>query len=376
MKNSKVILIALLGLLVASCANSWTITVNSTFEDEFVIERSTIKDLAKIKDSDSDCEGIPLELAFYQNGIQVVDSIEFYDRDGKKVVLDDQALTNPVCLSFDGNVTSNEESIFPQRIVVNENEVVQDARKIQDVTATTAYALGLEMSGLTGTSLVVRSYQHVVLLFLDGFSFDTLQEAMKRNLVPNLIADSVIYPTISVFPPRTSTSSAAILTGLTPNQSGVYKSGIRKTDSLTLFDAATEKGLTSIAVEGESLAFNLRNTEAILSGDRDQNGSTDDNTAANALAALKEGIPNLTWIHFHGIDDRGHTYGPITEEVLEKVAEIDTYIGQILEILPEDTLIISFADHGMHSINEEDELGNHGNLIYSDMVIPIIIKTK
>ena len=257
---------------------------------------------------------------------------------------------------------------------------MQDAKKIQDVTATAVYALGLEMDGLYGTSLVDQTYEHVALIFLDGFSYKTYQQALSENLIPNIARDATVYQAITVYPPRTTTSSAALLTGLTPNESGVNITGVRTTEARTIFDAATEKGITSIAIEGESLAFNLRNTTPVLSGDRDNNGATDDNTFENAMGVLSEGVPDLAWIHFHGIDDLGHYTGPITDEVLDKVVEVDGYVGQILDILPENTLIIIFADHGMHYEyeyeEEEEKFGNHGNLIYEDMVVPIIIQTK
>ncbi len=47
-----------------------------------------------------------------------------------------------------------------------------------------------------------------------------------------------------------------------------------------------------------------------LSGDRDGNGSTDDNVLANALASWSRKCPTCCYVHFHGIDDAGHTYGP------------------------------------------------------------------
>jgi predicted AlkP superfamily pyrophosphatase or phosphodiesterase len=114
----------------------------------------------------------------------------------------------------------------------------------------------------------------------------------------------------------------------------------------------------------------------ILSGDRDLNGSTDDNVFSNAEDVIKTNMPDLLWIHFHGIDDSGHSFGPDSEQVNRKIIEIDSFYGKIINMLPENTLIIAFADHGMHLVNEEGRVGNHGNLIYDDMVIPVFVETK
>ena len=379
MSRKKLILltsILIIAFILSACEEQWSLTVDSNYKDAFEVNEKIIAEYQVFKDYDSTCLGIPLEVALYQHGIEVIDLIEITDTSGDLYNLGDKELINGICLLPDGLLTFGSNTVQPETIFIKENKLVYEAGNIQDVTATVAYALGLEMEELAGTSLVGQIYEHVVMLFLDGFSYQIYKQASAEGLIPNIEKDATLYQAITVYPPRTTTSSAALLTGLLPIQNGVYKSGIRSTESRTIFDAAVEKGITTIAVEGESLAFVLRNTEAVLSGDRDQNGGTDDNTFANAQEALKQNFPDLVWIHFHGIDDMGHAYGPITNEVLNKVVEVNEYIGQIYELLPENTLIIIFADHGMHFEGEENNYGNHGKLIYADMVIPIFIQTK
>ena len=364
-------------MLLTACVEKWTTTIDSNYKESFDISEEMIEDYQIYKDGDSTCKGIPLEIALYQHGIEVIDLIDITDVDGYLYSLGDEYLIDEICVSTDGSITFDGKTVMPATIFVRENKLVYAAKNIQDVTATTAHALGLEMEGLAGTSLARKTYDHVVLMFLDGFSYRTYKQASSEGLISNIEEGATVYQAISVYPPRTTTASAALLTGLTPNMSGVNKSGIRSTEAKTIFDAATEMGLETLAIEGESLPFNMRNTDVILSGDRDQNGGTDDNTFANAMEALQSGVPDLVWIHFHGIDDMGHGYGPVTNEVLNKVVEVNGYVGQIKEILPESTLIIIFADHGMHLEKEgEDKFGKHGHLISDDMVIPIFIQTK
>ena len=78
-------------------------------------------------------------------------------------------------------------------------------------------------------------------------------------------------------------------------------------------------------------------------------------------------------MHFHGIDDTGHTYGPGAPEEEEAIRQVDAAVGEILSALPPDTLVIIFADHGQHLVNESGRLGNHGHLIERDMLIPVFI---
>jgi predicted AlkP superfamily pyrophosphatase or phosphodiesterase len=161
--------------------------------------------------------------------------------------------------------------------------------------------------------------------------------------------------------------------------------GQRSTEAQTIFDVAAAAGLAVTAVEGEALAFNLRAAEVRLSGDRDGDGSTDDNVLANALAVLgcKPGgctgdaaMPDLFFVHFHGIDDAGHTYGPGAAEEAAAIRDVDAALGQLLEALPGGTLAIIFADHGMHRVEEAGRRGNHGNLVERDMFIPIFVAKK
>lgn len=377
MKRFCLIFTGILTLVLTACAPKWAFTVEPSLDEAFQVDKNLLESYGDLMvEGDSKCEGIPLEIVLYQNGIEVIETIEVTDIDGGITSIGSKDLIDGVCVSEEGDILLGENVVHPNTVEVNEHDLVMDARKIQDIPATTVSALGLEMDDVVGTALVEETYKHVALIFLDGFSYDTYSQSVDENLIPNIQADSSVFRAVSVYPPRTTTASAALLTGLTPNESGVNKSGIRSTEARTIFDAAAEQGLTSIAIEGESMSFNIRNTTAVLSGDRDNNGGTDDNTFANAMEALDETIPDLIWIHFHGIDDLGHQYGPNTDEVLDKVVEIDAYVGEICEILPENTLIIIFSDHGMHYEKEEEEFGNHGNLINDDMVIPIIIKTK
>jgi len=176
---------------------------------------------------------------------------------------------------------------------------------------------------------------------------------------------------LTTFPPATSISMASLLTGAPPQVHGVDVRGERKTETQTLFDVVSAAGMDGVAVEGESLPFNLPGVTLELSGDRDGDGSTDDNVLANALAVVEAGMPDLLFVHFHGIDDTGHTYGPGSPEQLATIREVDAAVGELIEALPDDTLILLVADHGQHRVEGEDSLGNHGHLIEEDMLIPI-----
>jgi predicted AlkP superfamily pyrophosphatase or phosphodiesterase len=215
-----------------------------------------------------------------------------------------------------------------------------------------------------------------MLLFLDGLGYVRYTEARDAGLIPHLTALGEPLVGLTVYPPSTSVASAALLTGAPPEVNGVDRRGIRKTEVETLFDRVAAAGGQVVAIEGESLAFNLRGAEVHLSGDRDGNGSTDDNVFSNALVMLGQGAPDLLFVHVHGIDDVGHTFGPGTPEEEAVIRDVDAAVGRLVEALPVGTFIVVFSDHGMHRVEGERRLGNHGHLIDRDMFIPILLTVK
>ena len=128
-----------------------------------------------------------------------------------------------------------------------------------------------------------------------------------------------------------------------------------------------------VAVEGASLPFNLRNAAVILSGDKDGNGYSDDNVFQNALDVIQNNLPTLLYVHFHEIDDMGHSYGENSAEYETALISVDHYIAQLIAALPAETLVVITADHGMHTTSDG---GNHGTLTAADMLIPITIILK
>jgi predicted AlkP superfamily pyrophosphatase or phosphodiesterase len=238
-----------------------------------------------------------------------------------------------------------------------------------------AAALGIpELPQAFGEVIKESKAKFGVLILTDGFQYQTLQSMIKAGDLPFLSSiQDQIYQGLTVYPPVTVASSAAFLTGAPPQIIGVYGHGFRSTELTTLFDLAVQEGKSVVAVEGASLPFNLRSAETTISGDQDGDGFSDDNVLTNALDVIQAGMPDLLYIHFHEIDDMGHSYGPESEEYQAAAVRVDNYLSQIYAALPSDTFIIIFADHGMHA---EGEGGNHGNLIASDLIIPILFLEK
>lgn len=358
----------LLVLLLSACAPNWTVELAGP-DSTLTVDHTRLQELESFAEDDA----VPLERVLWESGYSVIETVTVTRTDGDSETFAWPNVAEDALWQFDGEVVVGETTFTPERIAVTPHlDATQITAQITDLAPTAAAALGLlAPAKATGDVLTDVRADHVLLLFLDGFGYVRYTEALADGLIPNLATLPAPQRALTVYPPCTSVASAAILTGAEPAANGVDRRGIRTTEAETLLDVAAGAGLNVKAVEGNALAFNMRNAEIELSGDKDGDGSTDDNVLTNALAVLETGMPDLFWVHFHGIDDAGHTYGPGTSEEAATIREVDVAVGEILAALPGNTLVLIFADHGMHPVNEEGRLGNHGNLIARDMVIPI-----
>jgi len=370
------IVLICLPFLCVSCSSQWSIRFQEN-QEEFTLNKRNFDEYQYMKNEASECEGLPLEIVFYQNGIFVIDNIVINDPEEVQHTFLWEDIAEAACITEKGAIIIEEEEYNPEKVVVNVDQSNSLEHSLLDIYPTVAAALGIEIDEeLFNIPLVNHKSDHVVLFFLDGLGGYQFQSAVEEDLITALNKTEFYTLALTVYPPRTTIASAAIITGRRPSENGVNKSGVRQTTLETICDVVANHGDTAIAVEGESLSFNLGNCETVLSGDRNLDGSTDDNVFQNVVSVIDNEMPNFFYIHFHGIDDEGHTHGPDSQEVVNKIIEINDYLEQIIERLPENTLVITFADHGMHPIDGKQDKGNHGNLIVEDMVVFIHILIK
>ncbi len=363
-------------LLLAGCAPAWQATVIQPDGSPFPVDKTVLENLGDFGiDTDSQ-QQIPLERVLLAANHRVVERLAIVDADGARLEFEWAALADdtPLWLN-DGRLSIGGEEFAVARVEVAPPVMMSQVQAdITDIAPTIAAALGLPAPAqATGRALETPPAGHALLIFLDAFGYVRYVEALEDGLIPYMATLDTPLVALTSYPPCTSVASASLLTGAPPTVNGATQRGIRKTEVETIFDVASGAGLRVVAVEGDTLGFNLRNAEVTLSGDRDGNGGTDDNVLANTLAVLEDDMPDLFFIHFHGIDDQGHNYGPDAPAERTKISEVDAAVEQIIAAAPADTLVIIFADHGMHHVDEQGRQGNHGHLIERDMIIPIFV---
>jgi len=359
--------------LIPACAPGWKITLLSSEQSPQPISYEVVN--FYLEKSTEEASEIPLGQVLYANGYTLIDGITFTMEGGGTETYEWDLIASDTTITSEGTVTILGKASRPESIQVHPARHLKIQYSIMDIAPTMAHALGLpKLPEAVGLNRIEGEADYGVMILLDGLQYQKLTDLIENGSLPffqrfqeNIQMGLTVYPSIS------TSASAALLTSVPPQVNGVYGYGYRSTKSVTLFDMATEAGLSVKAVEGDSLAFNLRNAETMLSGDRDGDGFTDDNVFKNSLDVIDTKMPDLLYIHFHNIDDQGHNFGPESPEYETALIRVDGYLSEIYTKLPEETLIAIFSDHGMH-VTEEG--GNHGTLTAEDLIIPILFIEK
>lgn len=210
--------------------------------------------------------------------------------------------------------------------------------------------------------------EKVMTVLLDGFSYKQFTMAREKGIIP-FLSKNFLHPALSVYIPVTNAGYAAVITGKTPDINGVHDRSVRQMQVDSIFNHALETNKKPILLEGDIKILNTE-IEPELHIDLNNNGDTDDEMYERVLTACQENY-DLIFIHFHGLDDRGHTYGPYSNEAMNYLMTLDKYLLELSRVWEGNIIIV--PDHGMH---ETSEGGGHGICSQSDMVVPYFIREK
>jgi predicted AlkP superfamily pyrophosphatase or phosphodiesterase len=215
----------------------------------------------------------------------------------------------------------------------------------------------------------VLYYSHegksVMLLYLDGFSWDQYSYAVTNGFAPFLKSLPAAEMASSVFEPVTNAGMAAMITGEPPAENGVYSRSERQLKVPSLFKVLEDMGKSSVMIEGNINILDIE-IQPILNPDKDESGTTDEEVFASAIENIQKN-PDFMLVHFHGIDDRGHDKGALSPDTMEIISKTDEYIKLLLSEW--NGAVIITSDHGMHDISG---VGDHGSFRYEDLIVPYI----
>ncbi|HAA38382.1 MAG TPA: hypothetical protein DCE00_05870 [Firmicutes bacterium] len=212
----------------------------------------------------------------------------------------------------------------------------------------------------------LQQEEKVLLIYLDGFGFHQYKKAVAEGYAPFLASLPAAVKASSVYQPVTNAGFAAMITGTTPAENGVFSRKQMELKTPSIFAKAQELGKKAALIEGHIKILNTE-VEPVLNLDTNGNGSNEDEIFAAAQQYIADGC-DLLLVHSHSIDDAGHTYGDFHERTMAEIKLIDGYVERLVKAW--DGRVIITADHGMHTTAEG---GGHGEFRYEDLFVPYLV---
>ncbi|KAL0215111.1 hypothetical protein P9112_007295 [Eukaryota sp. TZLM1-RC] len=201
-------------------------------------------------------------------------------------------------------------------------------------------------------------YDHTFLLIVDALSFDTAIKHLRSTSQLSHSINTSFIPLYANFPTITVTAITTMMTGRPAALFDVSKmfTSTRITDD-NLIDAAfrSNKNLHVVGddVWGDLFPQVLNNSSLLPSFDINDFNSID-NLVYSEFSQLQLQEFDLIIGHLLGVDHIGHTKGQNSQEMIDKLMEIDQFIVDFYDKLPKKSLLLILSDHGM------DVNGNHG----------------
>ncbi|MGE4424083.1 MAG: alkaline phosphatase family protein [Pseudodesulfovibrio sp.] len=221
----------------------------------------------------------------------------------------------------------------------------------------------LMMLGCTSTALAQKPAS-ILVVSIDALVPEALGDETSPFISELMRQGVYSLDGMSVDPPLTLVSHAAMVTGLAPNKGGRldndWSPGESTVPGKTVFHAAKTAGYrTGFFYAKQKLGY-------LVSSDVDEYElsafPTDD-----ALEFVRKGS-SFTFVHISGLDQVGPEFGWLSKEYLEELGYIDEYLKPLVEAVRSqgEYRIIILSDHGGH-----EKL--HGCGHPEDFRIPIIV---
>ncbi|MFI3237463.1 MAG: alkaline phosphatase family protein [Lachnospiraceae bacterium] len=204
----------------------------------------------------------------------------------------------------------------------------------------------------------LTSGKNVMLLYVDGFSYEMYEKSLEMDIIPNL-ATGDVRKVVTVYKSVTNAGFATMITGQTPNINGVHSRDERALLVDSIFQIALDEDIPTAFLEASTQILDTEIKPSL-------NVNGDESILQETIEAVYAGN-EFIFTHTHQLDEMGHSYGPYDDRLYDYLEMFDEYLGEIMECFEGEIYITS--DHGMHKTAEG---GDHGSLRYEDMIIPII----
>jgi len=207
-----------------------------------------------------------------------------------------------------------------------------------------------------------------VIFLVDGMRPDGLKEAETPNMDKLMETGAYTLSGRTVMPSSTMPAIVSLFMGVEPEQHkaldvwvplprpaptliDVYKKADRRTASFYNWEP-----LRNIALPG-SLDISFFTSDLTPLGDQE--------LTEMAIMWLRKCKVDFAFVYLGHTDIAGHDHGWMSEPYLKAISDADMCIGQVLDVLDDERLVVVTSDHGGHG-------KGHGTDCEEDMTIPVI----
>ncbi len=227
--------------------------------------------------------------------------------------------------------------------------------------------IGILCLGLMlGLPALAGEVETVLVVSIDALHPDALSEKASPALYALMRSGRYTLSGKSVDPPKTLLAHTAMMTGLTPEESGKqdndWQPGMPQVAKATLFDDARQRGFrTAYFYAKQKLGY-------LLSDAVDEHALARDDGIALARAFFGKGGRRFVFLHVSGLEDAGTESGWLSPEYLDELAYIDEELAPLLADVGKRGayLVVVTSDHAGHD-------RQHGTGHPDDFRLPLII---
>lgn len=226
---------------------------------------------------------------------------------------------------------------------------------------------------VTGNNFIsdkILTYLHegpLLVEFWDGLGWEMFEKAWISGLIKTTAED--IEMAYAMYPPETKANYAAMISDGRPDMNPAHN----------LFSVLHNVGINYTVFEGERLSFSIPGNVKLHTAPTPE--EKDEQIFRNARAVIEQNSVPFLFIHYHGIDDLNHAYGPDAQRTISHLERMWNWHINLREIWNGTILLIS--DHGAHAVENADQINNmfrdkgtkgtHGDFRFSDMAVPVIL---
>lgn len=225
-------------------------------------------------------------------------------------------------------------------------------------------------------SVNVGDHQSLLLISLDGFTFDYRAKAHTPALDSLAVVGVNAHSLIPVFPSKTFPNHYTQVTGLYPEHHGIIGNNMFDEDFQEYFSLSDPSVREGKWYGGEPIWATCQRqgltsatmfwpgSDAEIAGRRPDfyfvfNGATGDDARVQQILdwmALGDARPHFMSLYFEAVDQAGHAFGPDSQQVIAAIESMDRLLHElfrgILQLgLEELVNIVVVSDHGMTEIS-------------------------